>query len=554
MALYIRLKHVNTPPVGTIENIEMEKYIAGVVAAELGGSQNLEALKAQAVASRSYAVAKMNKNKAFDVDDTTTYQAYKPNNVTSLISTAVSATSGQVLVYKNSVANTVYSSSNGGRIRSSQEVWGGSVEYLVSKNDPYTSRSGYKKYGHGVGMSQRGADQAASEGLSYTRILSFYYPGTTLKSNYNGTTSETVGNSPTTNTSPIVNKGNLIVQEARRHLGKPYKWGAEGPNSFDCSGFVYYVYKTAINYDWSRMTAASQYKYGRAVNGDFKAGDLLFFQNTTGRAGITHVGIAIGDGSKFIQASGSDGDPINESSLENSYWKSHYYGAKRLLNDNETSGYNPVEGIGVSTNPTTILSEVSGAIFLKREDFYKDIMLSNLEEIENYYENNKSEPQYGILRDMTNGGEFQFIVPEFSEDISANWDSVPVLGRSVDVKGYSSTQSRSIDISLELVAGAGLYTSKGDKVAAMHKDIAFVQSLEYPDYSKSYVFPPPMVHLYLSPIKSIKGVVTNVSVKYKKPYDFQNRPMMANLNFTVVQVSDNPPDFFDVRNMTTDAY
>lgn len=93
-------------------------------------------------------------------------------------------TAGQVLYYNNQLINNAYySSSNGGRIKSSQEVWGGVRPYLISKDDPYDNGTGGC---HGVGMSQAGAKEMARQGFTYEQILSFYYPGTTIKSGYGG--------------------------------------------------------------------------------------------------------------------------------------------------------------------------------------------------------------------------------------------------------------------------------------------------------------------------------------------------------------------------------
>ena len=82
---------------------------------------------------------------------------------------AVEQTAGEVLYYNNKLVETcVYSASNGGRIKSSQERWGGVRGYLVAKDDPYDTGSGN---GHGVGMSQNGAKNMASKGFSYKDIV-----------------------------------------------------------------------------------------------------------------------------------------------------------------------------------------------------------------------------------------------------------------------------------------------------------------------------------------------------------------------------------------------
>ncbi len=121
-------------------------------------------------------------------------------------------------------------------------------------------------------------------------------------------------------------KGQQIVATAKQYIGIPYVWGGTSPSGFDCSGLVYYVFKQhgiALN-----RTAATQYQHGSYVTkNQLQIGDLVFFQNTY-KAGISHVGIYVGNG-QFIHASSSKG--VTVSYLSNSYWASHYYGARRVI-------------------------------------------------------------------------------------------------------------------------------------------------------------------------------------------------------------------------------
>ncbi|MFQ7235642.1 MAG: C40 family peptidase, partial [Enterococcus hulanensis] len=81
---------------------------------------------------------------------------------------------------------------------------------------------------------------------------------------------------------------NSVVAKARDQIGKPYAWGASGPNSFDCGGLVKYVYKQAVNVDLP-MGTTNQEKYGTEASlNSLQPGDMLFYGN---RGATYHVGI-----------------------------------------------------------------------------------------------------------------------------------------------------------------------------------------------------------------------------------------------------------------------
>lgn len=121
-------------------------------------------------------------------------------------------------------------------------------------------------------------------------------------------------------------KADAIISTAKKYIGVPYLWAGSTPSGFDCSGFVQYVFK-AHGISLNR-TCQTQYQHGTYVSkANLKPGDLVFFQNTY-KAGISHVGIYIGNG-QFIHASSSKGVVI--SNLSSSYYVSHYYGARRIL-------------------------------------------------------------------------------------------------------------------------------------------------------------------------------------------------------------------------------
>lgn len=266
--MVVRVKKTQTEE---ILKIPFEEYIVGVLAGEMPVSFELEALKAQAVAARSYVMKKMlyNKDKEYDVVDTVTNQVYldeeylkaawKENYTSKInrIKKAVLETYNEYLDYNGQVADAVFFSTSVGKTENSEEVFSSTVPYLRSVSSDWDEISPvfevhysfkleefYKKlgldyrekieftileststgrvkeikingkkfsgsdvvsalnlksnhftisqkqnivnittkgYGHGVGMSQYGAQAMALQGYKYEEILAHYYQGTTIK-------------------------------------------------------------------------------------------------------------------------------------------------------------------------------------------------------------------------------------------------------------------------------------------------------------------------------------------------------------------------------------
>src|SRR5436190_2701125 len=130
-----------------INVVGLEQYLYGVVPSEMPFSWAPEALKAQAVVARSYALA-TRRSGAFDLYPDTRSQVYLGvEHEKSSTTAAVDATAGQVVLYEGQVAKTFFFSTSGGRTASAEDVWGEPVPYLVSVPDPYDSISPHHTWG-----------------------------------------------------------------------------------------------------------------------------------------------------------------------------------------------------------------------------------------------------------------------------------------------------------------------------------------------------------------------------------------------------------------------
>ena len=119
-----------------------------------------------------------------------------------------------------------------------------------------------------------------------------------------------------------------LMEEAAKYLGYPYVWGGSSPStSFDCSGFVCWVFTNSGVHNLPRTTAQGIYDQCTPVSAaEAKAGDIIFFTGTYNSAGpVSHVGIYCGNG-VMIHC----GDPIKYASINTSYWQSHFYAFGRL--------------------------------------------------------------------------------------------------------------------------------------------------------------------------------------------------------------------------------
>lgn len=265
----VRIKRNAT---GKIDNVLLEDYIVGVLAGEMPVSFEIEALKAQAVAARTYVMKRLvnNKNNDYDIIDTTLNQVYLDNdelkqkwgnnyvNYINKLKTAVLETSGEYITYKDNIIDALFFSTSVGATENSEEVfvsalpylrsvdssWDAEVSPVFSENNTFNLKDFYNKlnltysnnlsidvlqttstgrikkikingttfngttvagklgirsdyfnisrdndtvlvttkgYGHGVGMSQYGAEAMAKKGYTYDKILKHYYKDVDIK-------------------------------------------------------------------------------------------------------------------------------------------------------------------------------------------------------------------------------------------------------------------------------------------------------------------------------------------------------------------------------------
>lgn len=127
--------------ISLINHINIENYLYGVVPKEMPAGWPMEALKAQAIVARSFALANMNKHKqeGFNLCDSTCCQVYRAyDNENPNTNQAVNETKGIYVFYNGKVASTPYHSTSGGYTEDSAIAWGGSLPYLVPIHDVYS--------------------------------------------------------------------------------------------------------------------------------------------------------------------------------------------------------------------------------------------------------------------------------------------------------------------------------------------------------------------------------------------------------------------------------
>lgn len=186
---------------GITETIPFESYVAGVLASEMPSTFEVEAKKAQAVAARTYAYGKCleakekgnpSKHPTAPICDTTHCQAYQ-DSITLTKQKGIQwmkenwektkkiakNTEGQLLYFNgHPIRYALFHASSGGFTEDCEDVFTSAVPYLKSVDSPYEDST--ERIGHGVGMSQYGANGMAKSGYTYKEILAHYYTGTAV--------------------------------------------------------------------------------------------------------------------------------------------------------------------------------------------------------------------------------------------------------------------------------------------------------------------------------------------------------------------------------------
>lgn len=126
-------------------------------------------------------------------------------------------------------------------------------------------------------------------------------------------------------------RADQIISTGLKYKGTPYVFGAKAgqTKSFDCSSFVQYLYKKQ-GVSLPRTSKAQSKKGSYVSKSNLKKGDLVFFWTSrTGKGNVGHVAIYMGNGK--ILHTYKKGVGVTTSSLNSSYWKSHYITARRVL-------------------------------------------------------------------------------------------------------------------------------------------------------------------------------------------------------------------------------
>jgi stage II sporulation protein D len=155
-----------------VNRLSIEEYLYGVLPSEISPSWHIEALKAQAVAARSFAFYNKlaAKDKRYDLESSVNSQVYNGFGVENeATNNAVNATRGLVMSYDGAVVQAFFHANSGGTTEDSREVWGGSLPYLKCVDDPFCSEGKHYKWDYTVKLS-RLSDNLSKNGINIGEI------------------------------------------------------------------------------------------------------------------------------------------------------------------------------------------------------------------------------------------------------------------------------------------------------------------------------------------------------------------------------------------------
>jgi len=166
-------------------------------------------------------------------------------------------------------------------------------------------------------------------GWVYHEYLSTYVASDTVYMADTSNTSRGSGNPRTENKANAATKGEKIAEFAKKFVGVKYVWGGTTPEGFDCSGFVYYVFKQ-FGITMPRTSKEQANKGVTVKKSELKPGDLMFFDTNGSNNGVvSHVGIYIGNG-KFIHASNPRSN-VKITNVNDSFYTKAYIKSKRVI-------------------------------------------------------------------------------------------------------------------------------------------------------------------------------------------------------------------------------
>lgn len=271
----------------------MNKLASKIVAASIGATVLVSGMTTASAAT--YTVKKGDTLAKIARENGVTYQSImKANN---LQSTNIKV--GQKLTVGSTTAKTVTTSTTTANTAA--------ATYVVKKGDTL-------------------AKIAAAYGTNYKTLMSWNGLSSTnikvgQKLSVKGKATTTAAS---TTTAPATSNAANVIAIAKQYLGVKYRFGGTSPSTgFDCSGYVSYVFQQAGKMK-SRATAAGLYNMSTKVSTP-QVGDLVFYSGTY-KAGISHVGIYIGN-NQMINASGSK---VQITNIYNSYWKKYFTGFGRI--------------------------------------------------------------------------------------------------------------------------------------------------------------------------------------------------------------------------------